>query len=207
MPAGATRAAVRPARVRSGAEEFSIRLRALGVIPRREDVWLMVGNPTHVAGWKLHVSATVTGIEQLFERVLPCLARHGAHFKMAAERDAIVQLGAGNFGDAQIGKVITVYPRNDAEAVALAAELIAQTRGIVGPRIATDLHLGEAVYARYGSVRPRVMHDRFGQPTELIPDGSGNWVPDLRPVPSRRPPPYKRPRDLTSGSYSVDGIS
>jgi hypothetical protein len=183
MPAGATRAAVRPARVRSGAEEFSIRLRALGVIPRREDVWLMVGNPTHVAGWKLHVSATVTGVEQLFERVLPCLARHGAHFKIAAERDAIVQLGAGNFGDTQIGKVITVYPRNDAEAVALAAELIAQTRGIVGPRIATDLHLGEAVYARYGSVRPRIKHNRFGEPTELIPDGNGNWVPDLRPVP------------------------
>jgi hypothetical protein len=169
--------------VSAGAEEFSTRLRALGVIPRREDVWLMVGNPTQVAGWKLHVSATVTGVEQLFERVLPCLARHGAHFKIAAGRDAIVQLGAGNFGDAQIGKVITVYPRNDAEAVTLAGELIAQTRGIVGPRVATDLHLGEAVYARYGSVRPRITHDRLGEPTELIPDGSGNWVPDLRPVP------------------------
>jgi serine/threonine protein kinase len=148
----------------------------------------MVGNPTRVAGWKLHVSAAVAGVDLLFERVLPCLARHGAHFKMAAERDAIVQLSGGNFGEVQIGKVITVYPRNDTEAVALARELIEHTRGIVGPRVATDLHLGEAVYARYGSVRPRIMHDRFGEPTELIPDGSGNWMPDLRPVPFSCPP-------------------
>jgi serine/threonine protein kinase len=189
MPAGATRAGVRPERVRTGAtaDEFTTRLRALGVDPQRKDAWLMVGKPTHVAGWKLHVSATITGVDLLFERVLPCLARHGAHFKIAAERDAIVQLNAGNFGEAQTGKVITVYPRNVTEAVALARELIERTRGIVGPRIATDLHLGEAVYARYGSVRPRIRHDRFGEPTELIPDGNGNWMPDLRPVPFRCP--------------------
>jgi class IV lanthipeptide synthase len=185
MPARTTRAGIRPARVRTGAaaDEFATRLRALGVNPRRKDPWLMVGSPTHVAGWKLHVSATVCGVDRLFERVLPCLARHGAHFKMAAGRDAIVQLGAGNFGEAQIGKVITVYPRNDSEAVALAGELIERTRGIVGPSVATDVHLGEAVYARYGSVRPRITRDRFGEPTELIPDGSGSWMPDLRPVP------------------------
>jgi hypothetical protein len=171
--------------VRSGAaaDEFATRLRALGVTPRRQDTWLLVGEPTHVAGWKLHVSATVTGIDRLFERALPCLARHGAHFKLAADRAAIVQLSAGDFGKTQIGKVITVYPRDDTEAVALARELIQHTRGIVGPRVPTDLHLGEAVYARYGSVRPRIVHDRFGQPSELIPDGSGNWMPDLRPVP------------------------
>jgi hypothetical protein len=129
------------------------------------------------------VSATVSGVDLLFKRVLPCLVRHRAHFKIAANREAIVQLSDGKFGESQIGKVITVYPRNDLEAVALSRELIARTRGLTGPRIATDLHLGEVVYARYGSVRPRITHDRFGQSTELIPDGSGNWIPDLRPVP------------------------
>jgi hypothetical protein len=181
----------------------------------------MVGTPRHVAGWKLHVSATVTGVDLLFERVLPCLARHGAHFKMAAERNAIVQLNAGNFGEAQIGKVITVYPRNDTEAVALAGELIEHTRGVTGPRVATDLHLGEAVYARYGSVRPRMTHDRFGEPTELIPDGSGNWVPDLRPVPfscpqgiaipfltpaAAHPPVRPKGRRLLAGRYFVTDV-
>src|SRR5215472_4339484 len=121
-----------------GADEFVTRLRVLGVDPQREDPWLMVGNPTHAAGWKLHVSATVTGVDRLFERALPCLARHGAHFKIAAGRDAIVQLGAGGFGEAQIGKVITVYPRDDTEAVALAQELIEHTREIAGPSVETD---------------------------------------------------------------------
>ena len=189
MRARAIRSGGRPAKMKTGAAEgeFATRLRALGFNPRRKDPWLVVGKPTRAAGWKLHVSATVTGVDQLFERVLPCLARHGAHFKIAAERQAIVQLSSGQFGEAQIGKVITVYPRNDTEAVALAGELIEHTRGIVGPTVATDLHLGEAVYARYGSVRPRIMRDRFGEPTELIPDGNGNWVPDLRPVPFRCP--------------------
>jgi hypothetical protein len=185
MRARAVRSGVRSARVRSraAADEFATGLRALGIAPRRQDMWLVVGEPAHVAGWKLHVSATVTGVDRLFERVLPCLARHGAHFKIAADRAVIVQLSAGDFGETQIGKVITVYPRTDTEAVALARELIEHTRGIAGPRVPTDLHLGEAVYTRYGAVRPRIMHDRFGEPTDLIPDGSGNWVPDLRSVP------------------------
>jgi hypothetical protein len=222
MTAGAIRARV-PAGVRGGedGDDFATRLRALGIIAQRQEPWLMVGKPTRAAGWKLHVSATVSGVDSLFERVLPCLARHGAHFKMVAERDAILQLSAGNFGETQIGKVITVYPRNDAEAVALARELIEHTRGIVGPRIATDLHLGEAVYARYGGVRPRITVDRLGEPAELIPDGRGNWVPDLRPVPFSCPqgiaipfpaagktgaPGRLRTRELLAGRYFVTDV-
>jgi hypothetical protein len=139
----------------------------------------------------LHVSATGTGIEGLFELVLPPLARRGAHFKIAAGPEAIVHLNAGNFGEAQIGKVLTVYPRSDAEAVELARELIEHTRGIAGPRVATDMHLGASVYTRYGSMSPHRVYDRFGEPADLIPDGSGNWIPDLRPV------PFSCPRGIT----------
>jgi Lanthionine synthetase C-like protein/Protein kinase domain len=222
MAAGATHARGGPPRGGSGAPgEFAARLRALGVMPYWADPWLMVGKPTRAAAWKLHLSATVGAVDSLFERVLPCLARHGAHFKIVAARDGIVQLSAGNFGEAQIGKVITVYPRNDTEAVALARELIEHTRGIVGPRVATDLHLGEAVYARYGAVRPRVLRDRLGEPTELIPDGSGNWVPDLRAVPFSCPqgitnpfptagqteaPGRPRLRELLAGRYFVTDV-
>jgi hypothetical protein len=200
MRARVIRSGVRSARVRTraAADDFATRLCALGVTPRREDAWLVVGNPTHVAGWKLHISATIIGVDLLFERVLPYLVRHGAHFKMAADRAAIVQLSAGGFGETQIGKVITVYPRNDSEAVALARDLIEQTRGIVGPRIPTDVHLGEAVYARYGAVHPRIAHDRFGESTELIPDGSGSWTPDLRPVPFSCPPGIALPFPISA---------
>jgi len=222
MPAGAVRAPVPTAKVRTriAADEFATRLRALGVKPQRKDPWLVVGKSARVAGWKLHVSATVAGVDLLFARLLPCLARRGAHFKMAADRDAIVRLNAGNLGEAQIGKVITVYPRNDTEAVGLASELIEHSRGIVGPHVATDLHLGAAVYARYGSVRPRISRDRFGESTELIPDGSGNWVPDLRAVPFSCPrgiaipfstaasaqPPERPKRRLLAGRYFVTDV-
>ncbi|HTV50579.1 MAG TPA: lanthionine synthetase LanC family protein, partial [Steroidobacteraceae bacterium] len=155
----------------------------------------------------------------LLGRVLPCLAQHRAAFKLAADRDKIVQLSSGNFGDTQIGKVITVYPRSDTQAVTLALELIERTHGIDGPRIATDLHLGAAVYARYGAFLPRIVHDRFGEPEELIPDGSGNWVPDLRAVPFRCPAGITNPfpaalpaaappraRSLLQGRYFVTDV-
>jgi tRNA A-37 threonylcarbamoyl transferase component Bud32 len=181
----------------------------------------MVGKPTRVAGWKLHVSASIACIDSLFERVLPFLVRRHAQFKMAADRDVMVQLSAGDLGEEQIGKVITVYPRNDTEAAALARELIESTHGVVGPSIATDLHLGNAVYARYGAVRPRIVHDRFGEPTELILDGFGNWLPDMRGVPFNYPqgitvpfvaaasvPPVAGPeaRKLLAGRYFVTDV-
>lgn len=207
--------------VTGSADEFAARLRALGAAPEREDVWLTVGRPTQVAGWKLHVSATVPAIELLFQRVLPPLVRRGTPFKMAATRGVIVQLSGGDLGESQIGKVITVYPPNDAAAVTLASELIELTRGIVGPRVPTDVHLGEAIYARYGSVRPRVTHDRFGVAADLIPDGSGNWMPDLRPMPFSCPPGIRIPfltdaraelatrpqaRELLVGRYFVTDV-
>lgn len=202
------------------AAEFVARLRALGVNPQHIDPWLLVGKPQRIACWKLHVSATVGGIDLLFKRVLPRLASQGVHFKIAAGRDAIVQLNAGNLGAAQIGKVVTVYPRNDSEAVALAGELIEHTRGIAGPGIATDLHLGEAVYTRYGAVRPQIEHDRFGEPSELIPDGSGKLIADLRSVPFSCPqgiaipfptptsarPPTRPERRLLAGRYFVTDV-
>jgi tRNA A-37 threonylcarbamoyl transferase component Bud32 len=169
-------------------DEFATRLRAFGAKPRREDVWLMVGKPTRVAAWKLHVSASIACIDLLFERVLPGLVRRRTQFKMAADRGVMVQLSAGDFGEEQIGKVITVYPRNDTDALAIAQQLIEDTRAVVGPTVATDLHLGGAVYARYGSVRPRIVHDRLGEPTEFILDGLGNWIADTRSVPCSHPP-------------------
>jgi serine/threonine protein kinase len=207
--------------VSRAADEFATRLRALGATPELQNVWLMVGKPAHVAGWKLHVSATVTCVERLFQHVLPRLVRHGAPFKIAASRQVIVQLSAGDLGESQIGKVITVYPHDDTAAVALAGELIELTRGIVGPRVPTDVHLGEAIYSRYGSVRPRVTHTRLGEPIDLIPDGSGSWMPDLRPVPFSCPQGIRVPfatvaaaqaqarpqaRELLAGRYFVTDV-
>ena len=207
MPAGATRGRVRPARVRTGAagDEFATRLRALGVTPQRVDAWLMVGKPTHVAAWKLHVSATLTGVDLLFERVLPCLARHGAHFKIAAERDAIVQLNAGNFGEAQIGKVITVYPRNDTEAVALARVLrpicisVRRFTRATAPCAPGSCTTGSVIQPSSSPIAAATGCRICGRYPSAVRKASL--------FPSRQQPPRRHPRDLTRGGCSADGIS
>lgn len=172
---------------------FEARLRGLGISPERNDIWLMVGSPQRAAGWKLHVSSTLTGIHALFGRVLPRLARRGTPFKMAADRHTVMQLNSGVYGEKQIGKIVTIYPRDDNEALELAHELIKWTRDLPGPTVATDLHVGAAIYARYGAFHSRVAHDRFGEAKELIPNGNGEWVPDTRAVPFAAPPNIYNP--------------
>ncbi len=71
-------------------------------------------------GWKLHVSAGEPFAEEVLRRALPILLGEDAPFKVAATRERLSRLNDGRAGLSQIGKFITVYPNNDAQAVRLA---------------------------------------------------------------------------------------
>jgi tRNA A-37 threonylcarbamoyl transferase component Bud32 len=90
---------------------------------------------------------------QVLERALPVLEREGAAFKVAASVAAVAALNEGEAGIDQAGKFVTVYPRDDAQAVRLAVALDEATRGLAGPRISTDrpLRPGSLVHYRYGA--------------------------------------------------------
>jgi hypothetical protein len=134
-------------------------------------------------GWKLHVSATVLTAGRVLEAAAPLLAARGVLYKAPASLVELETLNSGIFyGYSQVGKFLTVYPRTDAEAVALAAELDRATRGVDAPSVPFDLkyRAGGCVYYRYGAFKDLDFEDEAGERVLAVRDPVGNLVPDVR---------------------------
>ncbi len=130
-------------------------------------------------GWKLHVSATILSANKTLSRVAPYLKRHDILFKAPCSLEELEKLNAGLFyGYSQVGKFITVYPRNDAEAVNLASELDRLTKGLPAPVVPFDSRFGpnSNVFYRYGSFSRRMSDDS----NDAISDVDGKLTVDCR---------------------------
>ena len=140
-------------------------------------------------GWKLHVSAEPMSAEAVLRRALPVLLAEDAGFKVVSSVPQLGMLNNGGDGLSQVGKFITVYPKNDAQAVRLAVALDEATRGLRGPVVPSDhpLSPGSLVHYRYGSFGARLVQAPSGgvQPAILAP--SGELVPDRRSEAYRTP--------------------
>ncbi|MGH2411486.1 MAG: protein kinase domain-containing protein, partial [Chloroflexota bacterium] len=109
------------------------------------------------------------------------LAEH-ACFKCAATMGKLASLNQGAFGPTQVGKFITVYPRDDAQAMRLAAKLDEATRGLRGPAVPTDrpLRAGSLVHYRYGAFSAQLMQLPSGEVVPTITTPDGTLQPDRR---------------------------
>jgi serine/threonine protein kinase len=123
-------------------------------------------------GWKIHLSVAAVEALKLFEIVLPVLIEHQVTFKIPKTIEAIVLINSGQFGETQIGKIVTIYPSTVQEAMTLAQHLDKILPTTQGPVIPSDLPLrdGGAVYFRYGAF--------WGG--DVITEPSGKIVPALR---------------------------
>src|SRR6266571_3750541 len=88
------------------------------------------------SGWKLHVSATILNAPLVLHRIAPLLIARAASFKAPRSLVEVGKLNSGlNYRYSQIGKVITVYPRDDDEAVFLAKRLHELTKHLAAPSV------------------------------------------------------------------------
>lgn len=128
-------------------------------------------------GWKIHVSATLLTASDIFDRALPVLRRHNALFKVPVDLALLGHLNSGDSGFSQIGKFLTVYSRSDADAVAIARDLHAATRGFAAPKIPFDTlyRRNSLVYYRYGAYAG----GRNGEPSYVL-DAKGKRHRDRR---------------------------
>jgi serine/threonine protein kinase len=108
-------------------------------------------------------------------------------FKVAKDAWTLSQLNEGDLGATQVGKFMTLYPRSDEEAIELADELTARTKGFHGPVVVSDLRLGDITYTRYGGFNPIVTRDRLGQMFLSIYAPDGTLRVDLQHVPFSPP--------------------
>lgn len=150
--------------------------------------------PWQEQGWKLHVSATPLSAVAVLEAALDVLFAEGVRFKVVGSIGRLEAMNAAMFGLSQVGKFITVYPSDDAQAVRLAAALDEATRGDRGPRIPTDrpLRPDSLVHYRYGALIQRPEAQAAGGESggvyDLL-DGAGRLTTDQRMHYYLPPPP------------------
>jgi len=135
-------------------------------------------------GWKLHVSGTLLTACDALERLGPLLNRLDVQFKAPALLTYVARINAGIHNSySQIGKLITVYPRNDEEAASLARELYGLTLDLRGPAVPFEERYGPdgCVYYRYGAFR-RLNDEKISidNPASHLRHPQGHLVPDDR---------------------------
>jgi hypothetical protein len=166
-------------------------------------------------GWKLHVSANILSANKTFARVAPYLQKTNVLFKAPCSLEELQKLNSGLlYGYSQVGKFITIYPRNASEAASMAIELDRLTTGLPpAPLIPFDAHFGpgSAVYYRYGSFHLK-MADGSTNSAIRTPDGEliedlrtngeakPKWVVDLFP---QQPPDSSSNQALSSTPFRV----
>lgn len=152
--------------------------------PAGPEEWIMLTCKNHSLpgqGWKLHVSATRYSAPDVLRSVLPILFGERVSFKVAP-LTLLELLNSGASGLSQIGKFITIYPRDDEQAVRLAIALDKATTGLQGPAVLSDrrLSLTSIVSYRYGSFDKRSIQDSDGLILSAIEAPDGNLVADRR---------------------------
>lgn len=152
---------------------------------RRTEAWIIVSQGTMelpAQGWKLHVSAGLSSAEAVLRAVLPVLCGARVSFKVASTLRQLRALNHGFAGNSQVGKFVTVYPVDAAQAVQLAVALDKATDGLRGPAVPSDrsLRVGSRVSYRYGSYRKRLMYTSAGKIASALTTPTGELVVDLR---------------------------
>jgi hypothetical protein len=134
-------------------------------------------------GWKLHVSATILSATEIFEAVSPFLHSEGAMFKAPVSLYELQKLNSGSlYGYSQVGKFITVYPRNVDEALSFAGELHQLTREWQAPVVPFDHHYRSkgCVYYRFGAFQKIEIENSDEERSYWMRDPEGNLIPDNR---------------------------
>ncbi|MCO5991918.1 class III lanthionine synthetase LanKC [Actinoallomurus rhizosphaericola] len=150
----------------------------------RRNEWLIYVPPAQdipQQGWKIHVSACHDNAEGVLTRVRDYCVPRAISFKHLRSSDVLFMRNAKYAPRGGSGKLVTIYPRDEAELERILDDLGEILAGEPGPYILTDLRIGDGpLYVRYGGFMERHCKDEDGRLVSAIEDGNGRLVPDRR---------------------------
>lgn len=151
----------------------------------RRGYWVIAeppGAPVVGEGWKLHVSATSRTSAETLRRSLPVLRDAGVRFKFLMDPMAVREANGKTFPRASSGKFITVYPEDDIQFRAVAAELTEALQGFEGPYVLSDRRCpgSRVVSYRYGGFVSHFELQPLGLRDLMIKAPDGSLVRDVR---------------------------
>jgi serine/threonine protein kinase len=141
-------------------------------------------------GWKIHVSARLADVERTLEAVWDYCVPRGIAFKFLRNEPVLVMVNSKAAPRGSSGKLVTIYPADEAQLELVLKELDVVLDGVRGPYILSDLRYGEGpLFVRYGAFVSRYCLSPTGERVLAIEDDQGRLVPDHR-APTFSVPPW-----------------
>ncbi|MET8050158.1 class III lanthionine synthetase LanKC [Streptosporangium sp. NPDC005286] len=132
-------------------------------------------------GWKVHVSARAEDAERALETVWDYCVPRGIAFKFLRSLPVMTMLNSKAAPRGASGKLVTIYPVDEAQLELTLKELDELLAGVEGPYILSDLRYGEGpLFVRYGGFAARRCLAGNGELVPAMEDGEGRLVPDVR---------------------------
>jgi hypothetical protein len=131
-------------------------------------------------GWKIHVSACLDNAERILEAVWDYCVPRGIDFKFLRSPAALLARVSKYAPRGYSGKLVAIYPADDAACETVLRELGEILDGEPNPYILSDLRWGNGpLFVRYGGFAMRYCVSD-GQTVPAIADDTGTLVPDRR---------------------------
>ncbi|MEU8221629.1 class III lanthionine synthetase LanKC [Kribbella sp. NPDC048915] len=170
-------------------------------------------------GWKVHVSARLQDVARTLEAVWEYCVPRGIAFKYLRNEAVLVMVNSKAAPRGSSGKLVTIYPTDEAQLELVLKELDEELRGVEGPYILSDLRYADGpLFVRYGAFVSRYCLSPTGERVLAIEDAHGTLVPDHRGPTFVTPPwiqlpdflqPHLDARNAVTTdelAYTIDGV-
>jgi hypothetical protein len=146
--------------------------------------WIVLHRPAAplpAQGWKIHVSACLDNAERVLAACWRYCLDNGVAFKFLRSRLMLLMRNSKYASRGSSGKLVTIYPADEAACRRILTDLDALIGGEPGPYILSDLRINAGpLFVRYGGFSPRYCVDGTGEAVLAIENGAGELVPDTR---------------------------
>jgi tRNA A-37 threonylcarbamoyl transferase component Bud32 len=163
-------------------------------------------------GWKIHISSSLADAERVLDATWEYCIPRGIAFKFLRNKPVMVMINSKSAFRGSSGKLVTIYPQDEAQLELMLKELDGILRGVEGPYILSDLRFAEGpLFTRYGGFIEQHCLDEAGNRVLALGDGNGELVPDVRGAVFAIPswitlPEFLRPHLEARNSVSVEDI-
>lgn len=132
-------------------------------------------------GWKIHISACMDNAARVLQAAYDYCVDQRVPFKFLRSRNVFRAHNLKYAERSSSGKLVTIYPSDEAQLQTILEELSAKLAGEPGPYILSDLRYGDGpLYVRYGGFALRFCPGATGEPVPAIEAPDGTLVPDRR---------------------------
>lgn len=146
-----------------------------------EDIWAYPNYAHQIIsnyGWKIHISAILTNAVQIATKFFELNHKYHFDFKILSSIPYLEQINMGYLGNSQVGKFITIYPKQN-KATETLELLYYYFHDDIGIQVGSDISykLSSNVYYRYGTLLDDTKHIDKRDKT-LIPPSTAESIYD-----------------------------